>query len=152
MSTYLESEFSGSGSRTIRKCPLKIQCPCDQFIQNPKQDEYDFILAFNRDEYFERPTKGFHIWPDVSTEVYAPKDLKPEVESQRGSWLGVNRHGHLAFLTNHREPSYHHDGMISRGALVRDFLLDKNPSEKDTANNGSISAVDYAKIVYENRH
>ncbi|KAJ2557041.1 hypothetical protein EV175_001593, partial [Coemansia sp. RSA 1933] len=124
------------------------------FNQDPKDDEYDFILAFNRDEHFERPTRGFHIWTDTSSsvDVYAPKDFKPTVESQRGAWIGVNRHGHLAFLTNYREPVYHHSGAISRGALVRDFLLGKTSSEEDTFKEGIISATDYAQIVYKNRH
>ncbi|KAJ2654186.1 hypothetical protein IWW48_006267 [Coemansia sp. RSA 1200] len=123
------------------------------FNKDPKEDEYSFILAFNRDEYFDRPTRGFHIWKGTSEDVYAPKDLKPPDEAQRGSWLGVNRHGHLAFLTNFREQQFHHDGMISRGALVRDFLLGGEPSkEGSNTQNDSASVMDYAKRVYENRH
>ncbi|KAJ2513938.1 hypothetical protein H4217_006039 [Coemansia sp. RSA 1939] len=124
------------------------------FNKDPKEDEYSFILAFNRDEYFDRPTRDFHIWEGTSEDVYAPKDLKPPDEAQRGSWLGVNRHGHLAFLTNFREQQFHHDGMISRGALVRDFLLGGEPPSKEgrNAQNNSLSVMDYAKRVYENRH
>ncbi|KAJ2844027.1 hypothetical protein GGI22_007014, partial [Coemansia erecta] len=122
------------------------------FNQDSAEDEYDFILAFNRDGPFERPTKGFHIWSDVSADIYAPKDLKPPTESQRGAWIGVNRHGHLALLTNYREPFNSHDGRISRGTLVRGFLLGKSPSDEDTAKNGMIDPIEYARIVYQNRH
>ncbi|KAJ1940049.1 hypothetical protein EC988_007147, partial [Linderina pennispora] len=36
----------------------------------------DLVLAFNRDEYLERPTKGFHTW-EAHPNIFAPKDLKP---------------------------------------------------------------------------
>ncbi|KAJ2726632.1 hypothetical protein GGI07_000355 [Coemansia sp. Benny D115] len=85
--------------------------------------DYDLVLAFNRDEFFGRPTQGFHRWAEHPG-VFAPKDLQPESESQRGSWIGLNTETRrLAMLTNFREPHYHTTNKISRGALVRNFLL-----------------------------
>ncbi|KAJ1998765.1 hypothetical protein GGI04_004858 [Coemansia thaxteri] len=114
---------------------------------------YRLVLAFNRDEYFDRPTRGFHIWPSQSN-IYAPQDLRPLDEAQRGSWLGVNRQGRLALLTNFREPDAalsHHDNMISRGALVRDFLLHVpvTPGGQTLANKESVW--DYAQGVFDER-
>ncbi|KAJ2744136.1 Transport and Golgi organization protein 2 [Coemansia sp. BCRC 34301] len=110
-------------------------------LDDTSQESYSLVLAFNRDEFFDRPTRGFHRWPEHPA-AFAPQDLKPTDASQRGAWLGVNLHGHLALLTNFREPVPHHDGMTSRGALVRDFLLQDE----------RLDVWDYAQSVYGERH
>ncbi|KAI8322591.1 hypothetical protein GQ54DRAFT_144474 [Martensiomyces pterosporus] len=110
----------------------------------------DFVLAFNRDEFLDRPTKGFHAWPRHPN-IYAPQDLKPPDESHRGSWLGVSRQGRLALLTNFREAVPHHDGKISRGALVRDFLLDQPVTPGGQEIEGEEVTVEYARRVFEER-
>ncbi|KAJ2851623.1 hypothetical protein IWW36_000946 [Coemansia brasiliensis] len=114
---------------------------------------YSLVLAFNRDEYFDRPTRGFHIWEDRPN-ICAPLDLKPLNKNHRGSWIGTNRQGRLAFLTNFREPVPHHDGKISRGALVRDFLLD-NPvtpgGQQIHAKTSSAIVIEYAEKVFQER-
>ncbi|KAJ2030061.1 hypothetical protein IWW57_001366 [Coemansia sp. S610] len=95
------------------------------------------VLAFNRDEYFARPTLGFHHWPTHPT-ILAPQDLHPP-PSQRGTYLGTAPHSkRLALLTNFREPPS--PAKQSRGPLVRDYLLTSKP------------ALDYAQSVYEQRH
>ncbi|KAJ2306047.1 hypothetical protein IWW54_004873, partial [Coemansia sp. RSA 2705] len=115
---------------------------------------YSLVLAFNRDEYFNRPTQGFHIWKDRPY-ICAPLDLKPSNEAHRGSWIGVNRQGRLAFLTNFREQVPHHQDKISRGALVRDYLLESPVTPggqrlNTDGSNGSI-AMEYAQRVFEER-
>ncbi|KAJ2455123.1 hypothetical protein EV183_001052 [Coemansia sp. RSA 2336] len=114
---------------------------------------YSLVLAFNRDEFFDRPTRGFHIWEDRPN-ICAPLDLKPLNKDHRGSWIGANRQGRLAFLTNFREPVPHHDGKISRGALVRDFLLD-NPTtpggQPIQAKKPRDIVVEYAEKVFQER-
>ncbi|KAJ1743119.1 hypothetical protein LPJ55_002216 [Coemansia sp. RSA 990] len=114
---------------------------------------YSLVLAFNRDEFFDRPTRGFHIWEDRPN-ICAPLDLKPSNKDHRGSWIGTNRQGRLAFLTNFREPVPHHDGKISRGALVRDFLLD-NPvtpgGQTIHAKNPRDIVIEYAEKVFQER-
>ncbi|KAJ2886853.1 hypothetical protein H4R27_000385 [Coemansia aciculifera] len=96
---------------------------------------YQLILAFNRDEFLSRPTLGFHHWP-ASPSIFAPQDLLPP-PPQRGTYIGTNTN-RLALLTNFREPPSNRC-KISRGALVRDYLL----SEK--------SAQDYAQTVFDQR-
>ncbi|KAJ2488920.1 hypothetical protein IWW37_004402 [Coemansia sp. RSA 2050] len=95
------------------------------------------VLAFNRDEYFLRPTLGFHYWSTHPT-ILAPQDLHPPPD-QRGTYLGASPHSRrLAFLTNFRElPS---PAKLSRGPLVRDYLLTPG------------TALNYAQAVYEQRH
>ncbi|KAJ1719835.1 hypothetical protein LPJ53_005458 [Coemansia erecta] len=82
---------------------------------------YSLVVCFNRDEYFARPTLPFHHWKGTS--IHAPLDQLPADPTHRGSWLGLSTSGRLALLTNFRESCFHHDTKISRGALVRDFLL-----------------------------
>ncbi|TFY64912.1 hypothetical protein EVG20_g5788 [Dentipellis fragilis] len=109
---------------------------------------YALILCSNRDEYLARPTEPAHFHsfgPLVSASAPAPhtdpghSDAKPEAQSQSdakrgenyvlsgrdilagGTWLGINRSGRLALLTNITEPYAHYDS--SRGTLLSDFLL-----------------------------
>lgn len=77
---------------------------------------YPLILAANRDEFYERPTQALDFWPD-HPEIAAGRDLK-----RMGTWLGVNRHGHLAAVTNYREAGIQRPEARSRGHLVSDFL------------------------------
>ncbi|KAJ1945154.1 hypothetical protein FBU59_002393 [Linderina macrospora] len=114
------------------------------------EDTHDLVLAFNRDEYLERPTKGFHAW-EAHPNIFAPKDLKPDDESHRGSWIGVNRQGRLALLTNFREPVPHHDGKISRGALVRDFLLNKPVTPGGQTVDIDKGIREYAEAIFNER-
>ncbi|KAJ1757100.1 hypothetical protein LPJ54_006652, partial [Coemansia sp. RSA 1824] len=87
--------------------------------------------------------------------ICAPLDLKPPDEAHRGSWIGVNRKGRLAFLTNFRELVPHHDGKISRGALVRDFLLDDlvtpGGQHVQTHSSNRDTVIEYAERVYDER-
>lgn len=72
------------------------------------------VVAANRDEFFQRPTKPAHFWD--GDDVLAGKDLE-----QQGTWLGVTRAGRFAAVTNYREL----DGNqypCSRGELTTDFL------------------------------
>lgn len=75
------------------------------------------ILSANRDEFLHRPAQALHPWPDA-TGVYAGKDL-----SLGGTWLGVNKNGRFAALTNHRDMRIKDPASpISRGRLVLNFL------------------------------
>tara|TARA_Y100000782_G_C10154908_1_gene253181 strand:- start:680 stop:1444 length:765 start_codon:yes stop_codon:yes gene_type:complete len=79
--------------------------------------ENSLILSANRDEFFHRPTKALHNWPNIEG-IYAGKDL-----SQGGTWLGVHKNGRFAALTNHRDMTIKEPkNPISRGNLALDFL------------------------------
>lgn len=84
--------------------------------------DYPLILIANRDEYYARPTRDAHWWDE--TPVLAGRDLEAG-----GTWLGINRQGRFAAVTNVREPGGMSPGKISRGALTRDFLTGNAPPE-----------------------
>ncbi|CAM9997249.1 unnamed protein product, partial [Discosporangium mesarthrocarpum] len=57
---------------------------------------YRIILASNRDEWLDRPTSPMHFWDDDGQpDILAGQDLQAG-----GTWLGVNRYGKLAMITN----------------------------------------------------
>jgi len=91
------------------------------YKQHPK---YDLIFAANRDEFYERPTRPAHFW-DEHPELLAGKDLKAG-----GTWLGINRRGEFAALTNYRDPQMRKEGSPSRGHLVLEFLVNTDTAEE----------------------
>lgn len=82
---------------------------------------YPLVLAANRDEFFQRPAAPAHWWTDAP-DLLAGRDLEAG-----GTWMGFNRNGRFAALTNYRDPSRHIAGAPSRGALVREALEDAAP-------------------------
>ncbi len=78
--------------------------------------DYPLVVAANRDEFFARPAAEAGWWQDCPS-VFAGRDLEAG-----GTWLGLDRDGRFAGLTNFRDPQRNRDGTPSRGALVADFL------------------------------
>lgn len=74
------------------------------------------VLAANRDEYHERPTRAAGVWDDAPS-ILGGRDLE-----QGGSWLAVDGGGRMAAVTNYREPEPRRSGARSRGLLVSDYL------------------------------
>lgn len=94
--------------------------------------DYALILCTNRDEFLSRPTMAaqFHSF-GLSTEcdsqqgsVLSGRDLLAG-----GSWLGINRYGRVALLTNITGPPSKSGS--SRGDLVTPFLLSDPASSFD---------------------
>lgn len=83
---------------------------------------YPLILLANRDEFKQRPTTSLHPWATQPL-IYAGQD-----EMQGGTWLGITPEGRWAAVTNFRAPA-EKAGQLSRGWLVRDFLLEKTSPE-----------------------
>lgn len=96
-------------------------------LENP---DYALILCSNRDEYLSRPTAPAHFHsfeklgqPEnvgVGT-VLSGRDLRAG-----GSWLGLNRTGRVAVLTNITEEAGQYNS--TRGELVSSFLLPDPPN------------------------
>lgn len=84
---------------------------------------YKLILAANRDEFYNRPTAPAGFWKEAP-DLLAGRDLQGG-----GTWLGVNRGGKIAAVTNYRDPASHKEGAPSRGKLTTDFLLGKDGPE-----------------------
>ncbi|WP_281719074.1 NRDE family protein [Pandoraea apista] len=86
------------------------------------------ILLANRDEFFERPAEPMHWWHD-RPDVLGGRDLRGG-----GTWMGVNRAGRFAALTNFRDgraPMASKDAP-SRGLLVS-AMLDATSFDADLA-------------------
>jgi len=77
---------------------------------------YRLIVAANRDEFYDRPTAPAAFWADAP-EVLAGRDLQAG-----GSWLGVDRRGRFAAVTNYRQGRRERPASRSRGHLVSEFL------------------------------
>ena len=86
------------------------------------------ILAANRDEYYERPTKNMHWWEPEA--ILAGKDLQAG-----GTWLAVSNDGRFAVLTNFKEPANGKEPLKSRGELVSNYITSKGASSKDYLEN-----------------
>ena len=91
------------------------------------------IVAANRDELYARPAKPAHFW-EHNTGVLAGRD-----ETAGGTWLGVNKNGRFAAVTNFADADAP-DATRSRGALTATFL-GNDASSADYAH--SLHGLDY---------
>ncbi|XP_068617149.1 transport and Golgi organization protein 2 homolog isoform X2 [Brachionichthys hirsutus] len=64
------------------------------------KNAYRLILAANRDEFYHRPAKAADFW-GANSEILSGLDL--ECGKEGGSWLGINKWGKLAGITNYME-------------------------------------------------
>jgi uncharacterized protein with NRDE domain len=87
------------------------------------RSDLPLVLLANRDEYLARATAPLAPWAEEPA-VVGGRDLEAG-----GSWLGVGADGRWAAVTNVREGEASLPGAPSRGWLVRDFLLGRNPPE-----------------------
>lgn len=77
---------------------------------------YRMVFAANRDEYYDRPTLPLAFWED-NPQILGGRDLQ-----RKGSWLGIDRRGRIAAVTNYRESFLKLENAPSRGLLISDFL------------------------------
>lgn len=77
---------------------------------------YRFIMAANRDEFYDRPSQPAEFWRETP-QVLAGRDLRGG-----GTWLGMTREGKFAAITNYRDPAAFMTDAPSRGKLVSNFL------------------------------
>ena len=78
--------------------------------------DYSLVVAANRDEFYDRPTASATFW-DQAPAVLAGRDLRAG-----GTWLGIDRRGRLAAVTNYRQGRREAEVPRSRGRLVSDYL------------------------------
>ena len=93
------------------------------------------ILAANRDEYYERPTKSMHWWKPEK--ILAGKDLQAG-----GTWLAVSDDGRFAAITNYKELVNGKVDLKTRGELVSNYITSKGLSSIDYLEN--IKGINYA--------
>ena len=78
--------------------------------------DYALIVGANRDEFYDRPTARAAFWKDAPR-VLAGRDLKAG-----GTWLGIDRGGRFAAVTNYRQGQREVEAPRSRGHLVSEYL------------------------------
>ncbi len=88
--------------------------------------KYKLILAANRDEFYERPTRKAQFWEEEDLPgLLAGKDLKAG-----GTWMGTHTSGRWGALTNYRDPSLVRENPPSRGELVVNFLMSNDAAQE----------------------
>lgn len=88
---------------------------CFLLLHHQTREDFPLVLLANRDEYFDRPFEAPAL-RDEAAGIVAPRD-----ERAGGTWLGVNRFGLVAAITNRRGPEPAAT-LPSRGALVMEAL------------------------------
>lgn len=76
---------------------------------------FPFVVAANRDEYFDRPASRLGWWNPGhgGPEILAGRDLKAG-----GTWMGLTAEGRFALVTNVRNPQDMDPTAPSRGEIV----------------------------------
>lgn len=105
---------------------------CILFVAVKQHKDYPLIIAANRDEFFERDTAESHFWPEYPN-ILAGRDLRAG-----GTWMGINKQGYIASLTNIRAPHTNKADATSRGELVSHFL--QAPAENSNYQQNLIAA------------
>jgi len=95
---------------------------CLILIAHQFTDQTPLLVLANRDEFYDRPTAAAAPWEECG-ELIAGRDL-----ASGGSWFGA-RGLRWASVTNVRE-NKHRNSHRSRGWLVRDYLLSKDPPQE----------------------
>lgn len=96
--------------------------------------DYKLILAANRDEFYDRPTSLADWWED-HPDILGGRDLQA-----KGTWMGVDKKGRFAAVTNYRDLTNIREDAKSRGDLPVNFLKGSKPSveySREVLNKGS---------------
>jgi len=99
-------------------------------------DRYPLLLAANRDERHARPTQTAAWWPE-RPDVFGGRDLLAG-----GTWLGADRRGRIAAVTNVRDGEAR-AAPRSRGELTASYLASGEPAAR-YAQRLNAAAADYA--------
>lgn len=97
--------------------------------------DFPLVVVANRDEAYARPTRRGHFWQD-EPQIFGGRD-----EEAGGSWMAVTRNGRFAAVTNYREANPPGGDLLSRGELVKNFLL-----------GDSVDAVYYLEGIRKQKH
>jgi uncharacterized protein with NRDE domain len=124
---------------------------CLVLIALDSHPNHPLIIAANRDEFYDRPTAPAAFWADAPS-VLAGRDLRAG-----GTWLGVDRRGRFAAVTNYRQGQQERPAPRSRGRLVSDFLttdtgaqeyIEQVRSEAGFYNSFNLIASDAGGLIY----
>jgi uncharacterized protein with NRDE domain len=124
---------------------------CLVLIALDSHPDYPLIVAANRDEFYDRPTAPAGFWDDAPA-VLAGRDLKAG-----GTWLGINRRGRFAAVTNYRQGQRERPAPRSRGHLVSGFLttstgvreyVERTQTDAALYNGFNLIAGDASELLY----
>jgi uncharacterized protein with NRDE domain len=110
---------------------------CILFIAINQHPKFPLIIAANRDEFHVRPTTNSAFWNN-QTDILAGRD-----EEAGGTWMGVNKNGSIAALTNIRAPDKDIPNPVTRGELVMNFLKGSSKQQKKYAKTLADSKAQY---------
>ena len=104
----------------------RTELMCLIIFAHQHSPDYPLVVAANRDEFFPRPTQDADFWTADAgpQQILAGKDLQAG-----GTWLGINREGRFAAVTNIRDPSQPEQKPRSRGELPISFLSGQETPE-----------------------
>jgi uncharacterized protein with NRDE domain len=88
--------------------------------------DYSLVVAANRDEFYDRPSKPLKWW-DEDKSILAGKDMA-DVIGASGTWMGLSKSGKFSALTNIRAPSEKNPLLRTRGELTTQFLKSPLPA------------------------
>ncbi|ARK23414.1 hypothetical protein SporoP37_01035 [Sporosarcina sp. P37] len=106
---------------------------CLLAFQLQSHPKYKLVLMANRDEAYGRPTAPANFWSD-HPEILAGRDME-----QMGTWLGINKRGKVAALTNYRDFTLPETGKLSRGHIVSSYLQ------------SDVKAAEFMELLHINR-
>ncbi len=124
---------------------------CLILIARDAHPDYRLVVAANRDEFYDRPTAPAARWPEAPA-VLGGRDLQAG-----GTWLGIDRSGRFAAVTNYRQGQREPAAPRSRGLLVSEFLLssvdppqyvERVAAEADRYNGFNLLAGDARELFY----
>jgi uncharacterized protein with NRDE domain len=90
---------------------------CIAFLSYKTLFDYPCILAFNRDEFYDREATQI----ELHDKFYYGTDLKAG-----GTWFGMDnpeQGNRWALLTNHRKPDLVDESLPSRGEIILNYLI-----------------------------
>lgn len=90
---------------------------CLLIFAHHASEQFPLLVAANRDEFHDRPTRPSRFWPQ-HPDLLAGQDIR-----LGGTWMGCTRAGKFAAVTNFRDPAQSAAAPRSRGELPLDFLL-----------------------------
>lgn len=132
-------------------CQKNNQTMCLILFAINQHPEFPFVLAANRDEFFQREALPLHFWHDYP-QLLAGKDL-----AAGGTWLGITESGKFSALTNYRDFTHFKTKAPSRGSLALDFLrgtdspsvyLEKLKKNASNYNGFNLLAGSFRKVFY----
>ncbi|WP_457576656.1 NRDE family protein [Desulfomarina sp.] len=97
---------------------------CLLFISFKLTPGYRLVLASNRDEFLHRLTAPL-TYIDEDKTILAGRDLQGG-----GTWLGVNKRGKIAAITNFRKGGVLRSDAPSRGEIIDSYLRNDDSAEE----------------------